>query len=254
MFNKTQQPACCVAIQKRTCMSHVKNVDAFAKLVNFCTGYGGAYTPGNPNLQLDSLHAKLQEAREVMNRLMIVKSHFDTEVNHRKQAYDQLPKLTASILLTLAASGTHPETLKDARFFVHQMNGYRANNRQPIPSESGEVKVHHSMQQLAYVSQADSFRSLIQTVNLEPLYMARESHLHKEGLFTTAENLNQFNARVLRARVDWSNAIIERNKMLYTGSASLYVITKRVKKYVRAIFGLNSEQYKQIKKICIHYP
>ena len=32
-------------------MSHIKNVDAYSRLVGLCTGYGGKYNPGQQNLQ-----------------------------------------------------------------------------------------------------------------------------------------------------------------------------------------------------------
>jgi hypothetical protein len=99
-------------------MTHVKNAEAFARLVDFCTGYGGSYNPGRQTLRIESLLTQKQAMSNALNRVISAKSFYDNEVNLRRQTFDQLPRLASSIMRTLEASGASPETLDDARAYA----------------------------------------------------------------------------------------------------------------------------------------
>lgn len=240
-------------------MTHVKNAEAFARIVDFCTGYGGSYNPGRQTLRIESLIAQKQEANSALTTVINAKSLYDNEVNLRKQTFDQLPRLVSSIMRTLEASGASPEKLDDARMFAHEITGFMATrNRPPVPSAEAQQPValatHSKRMQLAYVSKADSFAKLVNAVSTEPLYQSNEAHLSIGGLMEKLNQLNALNQRVSVARVAWSNTRIGRNGVLYGQEQSLYGTAKAVKKYVRAIFGHDSEQYAQVKSIRLTKP
>ena len=242
-------------ITKNNTMTHVKNAEAFARLVDFCTGYGGKYNPGRQNLRIENITAQLEEVRQAMGQVTTAKTNFDNEVNHRKQVFDQLPRLASSILRTLEASGAAAEKLDDARTFVHQITGMAPKSRAPIPSgEAQPAIVKRGRLQLAYVSKADSFSKLVKAVETEPLYIANESTLNIAGLSDKISELNEVNQQVATARMLWSNSLIGRNEVMYRQSMSLYQAARAVRKYVRAIFGYDSEQYAQIKNLTFVKP
>ncbi len=230
-------------------MTHVRNVEAFTRTVTFCTGYGGKYNPGRPNLRLDALTALVAAAHQSLEHVIAAKAHFDNEVNYRKQVFAQLPKLASSILRTLEASGASAEKLADARTFVQNLQG----RVKPVPKEpavaAGETLEKRSRLQLAYVSRADWFARLVEAVQSEPQYEANEPPLSKAGLVQHVQHLQQLNQRVYEARVRWSNARVQRNEVLYRGSHSVAKVLQAIKKYLRAIFGLNSEEYAQVKNL-----
>ncbi len=234
-------------------MTHVKNTEAFSRLVGFCSGYGGTYNPGRPNLQIDALVNKVIETQSAMEHVKVVKAEYDNQVNLRKQTFDQLPRLVSSILRTLEASGAKPEKLDDARSFAHQLLGSSPKNRAPLPSEQAnqmkkETNDRRALQ-LAYVSRADAFSRLVKAVNTEPLYAANESTLSTDGLNAKVQELNQVNRQVADARALWSKARIERNSVMYSSEVSMIKTAQATKKYVRAIFGLGSEQYALVKSL-----
>lgn len=180
----------------------------------------------------------------------MTKALYDNGVNERKQVFDQLPRLAASVLRTLEASGAAPEKLEDARLFVHLITGYSSTSRVPVPAENGQVATaSRSTLQLAYVGKADSFAKLVQAVSTEPLYQSNEDHLSIAGLTEKLNVLHALNRQVSAARVVWSNARIARNGILYLLPQSLWQTIRAVRKYVRAIFGHDSEQYAQIKNL-----
>jgi hypothetical protein len=228
-------------------MTHVKNAEAFSRLVDFCTGYGGTYNPGRQSLHIEVLVAQLSATRQAMQQVITAKAAFDNEVNFRKQVFDRLRPLVSSVLRTLEASGATPEKLEDARAFARPITGY-SSRRVKLPVVDGQpVKPTSSNQQHAYVSKADAFANLIQAVASEPLYQPNEPQLGVSALTAVLHQLTEANQRVSLARVSWSNARIVRNEAMYHSSQSLLTLLRAVKKYVRSLFGLNSEQYAQVK-------
>lgn len=230
-------------------MTHVKNVEAFTRLIGFCTGYGAKYNPGSSNLRIESLTPKLNSAKEAMALVAAMKSLHEQEVNTRKQIFESIDDIASGILLTMDSSGATPEMLSDARYFVRQIKGYKIYDRAPIPSPEVQKVKRKSILQLAYVSKADWFSKLVQTIDREPLYKPNEAALSKSNLIAKVAELNASMEAVNLARVNWSNALIERNKVLYNPNQSLFTLMRAVKQYVKAIFGHTSAEYGQIKTL-----
>jgi hypothetical protein len=232
-----------------TIMSHVKNVEAFTRVVDFCTGFGGNYNPGRPTLQIDALATQLSHIQSAMDHVRIAKAEYDRHVVERKQAFDQIPKLLAGTLRRLEASGTKPEYLENARAHVHRFIGASPKTRSAIPSEQVESapgpKGHL---QLAYVSKADAFSKLVQSLKTEPLYQSREPLYTVEGLEAKVLELMLLNQAVADARKLWRMALIDRDKVLYSNEESMLQVARAVKKYVRGLYGHDSREYALLKE------
>jgi hypothetical protein len=163
--------------------------------------------------------------------------------------------LVSSILRTLEASGAKPEKLEDARSFAHQLFGSSPKNRQPLPAEkTDKPAVQRSRLQLAYVSKADLFSKLVKAVISEPLYQPRETTLNQTGLEEKVKELNQLNQQVADARTRWSQSLIGRNKVMYIQDASMIRTATAVKKYARAIYGHDSQEYALVKSLSFTKP
>jgi hypothetical protein len=202
------------------------------------------------------LTARLEQAQKAIEDVRIARANYDNEVNHRRQVFDALPRLAAGILRLLEASGAAPEKLNDARSFVHILTG-KSPERAPLPSEAVQEqggRFRRSVLQLAYVSRADSFSHLVQSVQTEPLYGANEKALSLAGLGEKVEELNRLNERVSEAALALSNARIRRNELMYTNPDSLLYTARAVKKYVRGVYGPRSERYAQIKSMVVTKP
>jgi hypothetical protein len=239
-------------------MTHVKNAERFARLVDFCTGYGGMYNPGRQTLQIQSLLDTKSKATDSLNKVIVAKAHYDNLVNYRKQMFDQMQPLAARVMRILEASGASKEKLADARAYVQRINGTTkkltaaassATVGDETSSSGGTAKRLRTQKQMSYVSRTDAFAKLVSAVSTEPLYLANEAGLCVDGLKNMLESLSAANAQVSMAQVAWSNALIDRNNVLYQQDQSVYRTGLAVKKYVRALYGLNSEQYAQVKAV-----
>jgi hypothetical protein len=235
-------------------MTHVRNVEAYSRLVGFCTGYGGKYNPGQPNLQLEVLQAHFKSAQDAIEHVAITKSLFDKAVNARKVGFDSLGRLAPGILLTMQASGAKPETIDDARQYVRHLTG-SSKNRDPIPAATaGEGKPGRSSLTMAYTSKAEWFTKLVKAVEVDTLYKTNIAMYDKPALIEKAQELAALNKAVLETRIAWTNARVERDKILYANADSMYNSAANVKKIVRSMFGLNSLEYNQLRPVIITNP
>jgi hypothetical protein len=237
-------------------MSNVKNVEAFEKLVGICSGYGG-YNPGSPNLTIPSLTNLLADAKQAQDDANVTKLTFAKESNEREIAFDALPKLASSIVYTLMASGASEQTLVDARFFLRQITGRKRSSKTAPVAEAtketaGEVKISRSPQ-ASFVTKADHFGNLVKLVSAQPNYAPNEPELQVPSLAGKLAQIQQLNSSVIVARSNWSNKKIARDKKLYADN-SLIKTGRSVQKYVRAIYGLNSAEYKGIGKLSFTKP
>ncbi len=230
-------------------MTHVKNAEAFARLVDFCTGYGGNYNPGQSTLRIEALNTQKQEVASALARVISAKTAYDDKVNERKQLFDQLPRLVSSTLRLLESANVSKEKLEDARAFAQKVVGKSPKGKVAAPAEGVADNSSRSLLQMSYASRVDSFAALIDTVSTEPRYQPNEPDLTVAGLQGKLNQLRTLNQEVSAARVIWSNSIIERNKSLYGPAGSLVKTARAVKRYVRAIFGHDSDQYAQLKNI-----
>ena len=230
-------------------MTTVKTVGTFEKLLGFCSGYGDKYNPGSPKLQLDALSVLLVNARETLANVKAAKTEYNRVTNSREQLFRDMPKLASSVILTLSASGAKKETLDDARVFFRLITGRRAKQRPPMASTEEEKKARSKYAQLSFISKADHFARLVQAIKVDPNYVANEPDLSVDGLKSILKKMHSLNSGVAEAVVKLSNARVARNEVLYNQITSVCNTAADVKKYVRAIFGLNSEQYRQIKNL-----
>ena len=65
-------------------MSHIKNAEAFGKLLGVCTGYAGGYNPGSSNLQITSMNAMLEQARQALAEVYSAETLVDNATNNRE--------------------------------------------------------------------------------------------------------------------------------------------------------------------------
>jgi hypothetical protein len=195
----------------------------------------------------------LEAVRQALEEVKVTKVHFYNEVNARRQAFYELPKLAASVIRTLKSFGASEEMMADARLYFRNIIGRRLTVKsiektgeavEPTPAKRSQL-------QLAYVNKVDWFAQLVQTASTHSGYQPNETALSIEGLTSKVAELQAFNQRVDEARVKWKNASLKRDKLVKGKEESVMMTTRAVKDYLGAIFGFNSPEYDQVKGIII---
>lgn len=230
-------------------MSYSKTADSYDGFVQLCSGYGG-YNPGSPNLTLSALYELAGKARDALQAAYVAKSAMKEATNQREITFAGLQKLVSGISFALAASGASEQTMKDIRVFLRQMSS-RRKGRDPIPSDQSTepVKPNRPFSQRGYEAMANQFAELVQMVNRQPNYQPNEAHLSKAGLQKMVKQLHGHNQAVRDARAAFSHARVALHQVFYGDAHSIVATARAAKKYLRSVFGLNSSEYSQVRKI-----
>lgn len=230
-------------------MSHVKTVGKYEGFVQLCSGYGG-YNPGSSNLTLPVLQELSVKARQALADLAVAKSAMSQATNHREIAFIGLPKLVSAVSSALASYGASEQTKKDIRVFLRQMSS-RKKFRDPIPSDqsTAPVKANRPFSQRGYEAMTNHFAQLVQLVSQEASYQPKEEHLTVESLRKMVSTLHSLNTSVNEARAAYSHARLHVFEVLYGERNSLVSTARAVKFYLRSVYGLNSNEYSQVRKM-----
>lgn len=236
---------------------HHKNVANFEELHTICTGYGAAYNPSNPNISITSLTQTLTSAKASLSKHKSAKADFDKMSNQREIIFNPFKKLSTRIINALESTDVPALTIGDLRTINRKIQGKRADNSMPeTPTvdannsspETPEIK-KISVAQLSFSSNIDNFSKIISNLDIETKYTPNETDLKIVNLKTKLSEMEDVNSKTISLANKYSSAIIERNKTLYAPETGLIDISKKVKKYVKSVFGASDPNFKMISKI-----
>ncbi len=232
-------------------MSHVRNTEAFGQLIGICTGYAGGYNPGSTNLQVTSLNALLNEARQALTEVYSAQTLFDNATNNREVVFKEMRLRCTRIYNVLKACGANPLTLEDARIRIRRMDGKRPLVEIQHQAEAVESTIikKRNPSNTDYISLTEHFARLMATVTADGSYKSNEGELTIEALNQLLAILRNSNELVWQATLQLANARNHRNKVMYQKDFGLYTIAMSVKAYVKSAFGTKSTQYKEVSKI-----
>ena len=232
-------------------VGHAKNVANFEDLIAYCNAYGTTYNPSKIALQLTALNTLLTSAQTELSNVTTAKNIFDTVTGDRQIAFEPLKPLATKIYNSLSVTDATDQTLADAKTINNKLQGKRAKTvtENPTPENGNPPNNTVSVSRQSYDSLTENFSSLIDLVSSVPSYAPNEADLSIASLTTFRDGLQTANTNVINAEVAYSNARISRNTVLYAENTGLVDIALEVKKYVKAVFGATSPQYKQISGI-----
>ena len=231
-------------------VGHAKNMANFANLIAYCTAYGATYNPSKATLQLASLNTLLTTAQTELSSVTTAKNAFDTATGDRQLAFEPLKSLVTKVFNFLSVTDATEQTIADAKTINNKLQGRRSGTvSETSPTEGGTPPNTVSVSRQSYDMLTENFSALIDLVSSVPSYTPNETELTVTSLTTFHSNLQTANTNVINAEVVYSNARISRNTILYAENTGLVDISLEVKKYVKAVFGATSPQYKQISGI-----
>lgn len=233
---------------------HAVNVANFNDLITFVTGYGSAYNPTNSVIMLPALQTLSTQAGNAINGVNAALPPYNAAIAAREVAFGPLSKLVTRAMNFLKASGVSQQVYDQVQAVARKVKGERASAIvKPEPATEGEATAPESKQisasQMSYDSRAENFGKLVQLLAGIAEYNPNEEDLKVTTLSSLSADLKARNMAVITAEVPLSNARIVRNDVLYTENTGLCDIALDVKIYVKAVFGSNSPQYKQISKL-----
>ena len=231
-------------------VGHAKNVANFADLIAYCTAYGTTYNPSKTALQLPSLNTLYTSAQTELTNVTTAKNTFDTVTGDRQLAFEPLKSLATKVFNFISVTDATEQTIADAKTINNKLQGRRAGTIAENPTPEGSTSPNAvSVSRQSYDSLTENFSAFIDLVSSIPSYTPNETELTTASLTTFRDNLQTANINVINAEVAYSNARISRDNVLYADNTGLVDVASDVKKYVKAIFGATSSQYKQVSGI-----
>jgi hypothetical protein len=137
--------------------------------------------------------------------------------------------------------------LVHVRETVRRITGQRAHKIAQAPDEEGDAKKHGSVSPVSFNEQVEHLKRLIALVRSQPAYVPAKEDISVEGLRWTLEEMMEANAEAMAAEWPLAEAHRERNRLLYEPGSGMTHTALRVKAYVKAVFGVSSPQYREVR-------
>lgn len=237
-------------------MSFAKNLQSFGKLKGICTGLGGAYNPGQQNLQVKTLTTLQFNAQQMMDNVTAAKTVYDNVTNQRELAFKELRALGSRVCYLLRSCGAHPLTLADAYAHNRRLHGWK-RYAPPVPAaEAGDEQTPKRRRAAGtdYASMAYHFAQLVETATAEPKYPTQVNFLSKDSLADKVTELYALNEAVLDATLKLNKLKQQRHALFYEDPDSLVATARKVRHYIRALFGFRSDPHAEMVKVRLTKP
>lgn len=249
---------------------HARNIQLFQELISAVAGYGIAYKPTNPLIEVAALQAKLEAANNAMDDLSAKRAAESIADTARENLFEPLGKLSTRSINYYSSTGAPENRIADAKVFHRKLHGKRATALPvSVPANAGtaappvtpatvgtvatEPAVTHSVSQQSYMQKVEHLDGLIDLFEGDALYAPNEADLTTAQLVNYSDRLKAANAASINAATDIANALAARDSVLYDLGTGLVTVAVLVKKYVKALFGATSPQYNQISGLKFRY-
>lgn len=225
---------------------HAKIIANFEQLIAFCIGYGSVFNPTKNSLSITEMQNLHQTALNKLNAVKTQKTIFDNATNERRNAFANLKPLATKVFNAFAVSGVDVLAIQDAKSVNKKLQGTSNKKTETEISASTVTSKTISTSQQSYDRLMDHFANLIQVVEQNPIYNPNETDLKVINLKSSLTSLQEKNTSLINSYSQYSNAMIDRNVILYNPLTGLVQTSKEVKQYIKSVFGGNSPQYKQV--------
>ncbi|MCE3228935.1 MAG: hypothetical protein K0S32_3486 [Bacteroidetes bacterium] len=242
--------------------AHGTNVANFEDLISYVTSYGGSYNPSVPGITLTQLGIMQANGSQAHNTAITSKAAAKDTERNRKLTFNELNVLSSKLIAALQACGTNAAILKAARAIDAKIKGRtkltkadagkQKTNTNETNSENPEAQTKtkkHSTRQTTFDNKVDHLANYISLLGTVPGYNPNETELQISTLNAFHGTLKNANTSVIATKTNYSNALINRDEILYKDITGLVDIALAVKSYVKSVYGPKSPQYKQVAKL-----
>jgi hypothetical protein len=228
---------------------HAKNVANFQDLIAFCTGYGATYNPTKNSLKLHQLTTLHTSATNALADVVAKNTGYNNAVNARITSFDGFRALCTRLINAFQTTDATAEKIADAKGFNRKIQGQRSTKIAAIVDPTTPAPTTISSSHQSYDQLIQHFAGLISVLQSEPTYAPNENDLKIATLTAKQADMSAKNTALATAYTAVSNSRIARDKVLYKETTGLVPIATDVKKYIKAVFGATSAEYRQVKSI-----
>lgn len=246
-------------------------------LFAYCNGWGPSYQPAKASIQLSTLQQLLLDGRASIMSVTECYQAYNALKNARIEAFEDFSKYITRVVNAVAVSELSPKLIEDIQGVARKIKGIRVGKKEKevatnvmataattnmeepteptaLDDENGKAgkPKNHSVARTSRDQVIEHFSLLITLLQPEPMYQVNEPELQIGYMQQRLENMRMTNSSIMPYRVNWSNAIIARDELLYADNTGICDVALDVKKYVKAAYGAQSSQYRQISKLAFY--
>ncbi len=234
---------------------HAVNVKNFFNLVTFCKGFGTQYQPSKVSIQIPALENTYQLAKEAIDEIIRQTAAYNTVINERALLFKDNRTLSTRLINAFEMTDAPDATKKDVKGFNRKLQGKRASavkeTNSTVEGLNAEAPKTISSSQTSFNQQVEHLKALVTVLEGEPSYVPNEVDLKVSTLKNLISQQDSANEQVAIVYTALSNARLMRDRVLYGEETGLYNISLDIKKYVKAVFGASSPEYKQVTGVSI---
>lgn len=216
---------------------HAKNLSNFALLISYCISYDTKFDPSSPNITVSALQTKYTDCENFMKAVKLASDPFDEAVNQRQALFETLRSFITRVVAGAEACELSVRDIADIKTYARKIQGRRASKK---------TEQSHSASQMSFVMRMDHLEALIEFLAILPKYAPNETELTVASMRILLKNLQDSNSLVFTLEPPLAKARHNRNKAMYLTDTGLTELAKKVKKYVKSVFGAESPEYKQV--------
>jgi len=248
-----------MALQNET--GHAKNVANLLKLNQTIATFGVTYNPGNATITAAALATLYTTANTNLLTVNTTFNSWKNATNSREMAFAPLDQLSTKLLGALQSTAAPKQTVDDMVYLVRKMRGDgkltkadagKNNNQtqaipnpQPVPEEDNSK----STSQRSYDNRLQHLAKIILLLQSTPGYAPNEAVLQIFNLQTLLNNLTALNNAANTSYANLNAARIARNLTFYAAETGMLDRARKVKAYVKSLYGANSQQFAAVNAI-----
>lgn len=221
-------------------------------LLNTVTSMGQTFNPPKANMQVAAVNTQYQQAKQQVSNTVMYRTELNNAINARREAFKGLRLLMTRILAILIMCDASAETIADFMFYKRKISGLRAKAIEPVLGEDGQPlpdqPTTHSVSQISYADCIAHFHAVLNILDIQQAhYTPNEADLTMAELNLKLQDLIAKNSTVLQLQTQYKDAQISRNAILFDKPSGLIYVARNIKKYLRNLYGVKSQQYAAVK-------
>lgn len=226
---------------------HANNVANFKLLIDECSSFGSKYQPSNVDLSIGSMTSLWTSGNDAHVALTNALINSKTPIAARTTLFTPVNKLVTKTLNYFESTKASKQLKSNAKTIADRIRGAAKVDKQENPDD---VSVSHQ----GFVQKQDYFRQLLELYKSDANYAPNEDELKIATLQTLSDEMKKSNDNIGTIIAPLGNALIARNKALYSPETGLVDVAQLSKDYVQGVYGASAPETKNVRKIKFKRP
>nr|WP_199158846.1 hypothetical protein [Pedobacter sp. ASV2] len=233
---------------------HARNLANFNEIIRYVISYGKSHAPPVVSLSLSSLKDKATNVRNALDLVNRAHAVYNVTLAAKDEELKPLKKLSTRVVNLLGILGLPVSIMDEAASLIRKMRGKRASTKLSMATIEASSAKGVEVKQISVSQQSEdnlieTFDKLIHLLKTVSTYTPNETDLSIANLEDKLSRLKATHQATANEAVNLYNARANRDLEMYVKVTGMTALAMGTKKYVKAVFGATSTEYKQISGI-----